>query len=80
MQEIARALQEKDGGERSRRGARGQIDPRWQSEVEYGEREHEERGGHRKVQDVLGAAAKRDPSDKRQRRTKQQDECSDNAS
>ena len=71
MHEIARALQEEDGAERYRRGARGPIDPRWESEVENGKREQEEGGGHRQMEDVLGAIAQRDPGNKGQRHTQQ---------
>ena len=80
MHEIARALQEEDGGERSRRSTRGQIDPRWESEVEYSEREQEEARAQRHVDDVFGAIAQRDPSNEGQRHTQQQDECSNNDS
>jgi hypothetical protein len=43
------------------------ADPRWESEVEYGEREQEEAGAQRQVDDVFGTIAKRDPSNKGQR-------------
>jgi hypothetical protein len=47
MHEIARTLQEEDGDEYTRSGARDQIDPRWESELEHCEREQESAGGQR---------------------------------
>jgi hypothetical protein len=80
MHEVTRALQEEDGGERSRRGARGQIDPRRESEIEDGERQQKEARAQRQVDDVFGAIAERDRSDESQRHTQQQNECGYNAS